>query len=204
MKHNRSAAKKQKAADIEQRLSRLQRELIAARANVTSLLGRFTAMEDEAEELRAKTDELTTEVELNKEKYLAKKHEADELRRELEATEVRLSELEDDLQEYQDEEDLSEDSKTRRRAQEDADADYEEETGESRTGGREHGFETREAILMYLALGIAPSRIVPAMGIAKFDFKGLVPTLRLVQNMRKELRVAVCILAAATAADPKV
>ena len=203
-KLKRASAKKKKKAEIETQLAGLRRDLKASRASCVEYMTRVEALEAEAAVLEAEKHELEADVAASKQKYLAKKHEADTLRSELEATEFTLSELEDKLKDYEGSIGASGDFEFQRKAQADADADYEEETGESRTGGREHGFETREVVLMHLALGIAPSMIVPAMRTAKFDFKGPNPKLRWVRNMRKELRVAVCILAAATAADPKV
>jgi hypothetical protein len=203
-KHNRAAAKKKKKAEIDTQLAGLRRDLLASRASCVEFMFRVEDLEAEAAVLEAEKHELEADVAASKQKYLAKKHEADTLRSELEGAEFTLSELEDQLKDYEDSIGASGDVEFRLKAQADADADYEEETGESRTGGREHAFETREVVLMHLALGIAPSMVVPAMRTAKFDFKGPNPKLRWVQNMRKELRVAVCILAAATAADPKV
>ena len=203
-KYKKAAAKKKKKVEIDTQLAGLRRDLLASRASCVEYMTRVEDLEAEAEVLEAEKHELEADVAASKQKYLAKKHEADTLRSELEATEFTLSELEDKLKDYEDSIGDKGDFEFRQKAQADADADYEEETGESRTGGREHGFETREVVLMHLALGIAPSMVVPAMRTAKFDFKGPNPKLRWVQNMRKELRVAVCILAAATAADPKV
>ena len=93
------------------------------------------------------------------------------------------------------------------KGREDADADYEEETGECRAKGkgREHPWQVRAKTCELLALGLAPSQVVPTLGIAGFEFtEGKVPKLRWVRAMRKELRVMCAILAAATAADPQV
>ena len=48
------------------------------------------------------------------------------------------------------------------------------------------------------------ARVSSCMRIGKFNFTGPQPKLRWVQPMRSELRVAVCMLAAASAADPEV
>jgi len=203
-KYKKAAAKKKKKAEIDTQLAGLRRDLLASRASCVEFMFRVEDLEAEAEALAAEKHDLEADVAENRKKYLAKKHEAETLRSELEATEFTLSELEDQLKDHEDSIGASGDFEYRRKAQADADADYEEETGESRTGGRVRAFETREVVLMHLALGIAPSMVVPAMKTAKFDFKGPNPKLRWVQNMRKELRVAVRILAAATAADSKV
>jgi hypothetical protein len=58
--------------------------------------------------------------------------------------------------------------------------------------------------MKYLALGIEPSKVLTCMRIGKFNFTGPQPKLRWVQHMRSELRVAVCMLAAASTADPEI
>ena len=58
--------------------------------------------------------------------------------------------------------------------------------------------------MKYLALGIAPSSVSSCMRIGKLNFTGPQPKLHWVQHMRSELRVAVCMLAAASTADPEV
>ena len=203
-KYKKAAAKKKKKVEIDTQLAGLRRDLLASRASFVKVMTRVEELEAEAEVLEAEKHELEADIAASKQKYLAKKHEADRLRSDLEATELKLSELEDEFREYEDSAAADGDFEFRRKAREHSDADYEEAMGESRKGGREHRFETREAVLINLALGLAPSQIVHVMRAFKFDFNGLVPKLRWVQNMRKELRVAVCILAAATAADPKV
>ena len=126
------------------------------------------------------------------------------LRMDLHATENKLAEMEEQLQDFQDEFACSANTTAFRKARADADADYEEETGECANAGRQHPHEVREAVMKYLALGIAPSRVSSCMRIGKFNFTGPQPKLRWVQLMRSELRVAVCMLAAASAADPEV
>ena len=113
-----------------------------------------------------------------------------------------MFELEVALQKLEDEGACDAERKARGKALDDIEAYEEEETGESK--GRQHSHEVREAVMMFLALGIAPSKVLPALAVSKIDFNGRLPKLRWIQNMRKELRVVVCILAAATAADREV
>ena len=73
--------------------------------------------------------------------------------------------------------------------------------------GRGYPLELREEVMRFHALGIQPSSIYPAL-LWKFEQHGLVgdkrPSLWWIYHMRKELRVAVLLLAAASAADPEV
>ncbi len=59
--------------------------------------------------------------------------------------------------------------------------------GECANAGRQHPHELREAAMKYLALKIAPSKVLSCMRIGKFNFTGPQPKLRWVQHMRSEL-----------------
>ena len=100
------------------------------------------------------------------------------LRKDLHVTENKLAEMEEKLQEFQGELACSANKTAFRKAQADADADYEEETGECANAGRQHPHEVREAVMKYLALGIAPSSVSSCMRIGKLNFTGPQPKLR--------------------------
>jgi len=70
--------------------------------------------------------------------------------------------------------------------------------------GRKHTFEVRVAIQNLLALGIAPSQVIPSLEVGNFPFPAGEPSLDFVRKMRRELRVVLLALAANTAADPSV
>ena len=75
------------------------------------------------------------------------------------------------------------------------------------SAGRDYPLELRAEVMRFHALGIQPSAIYPALQW-RFEQHGLVgdkrPSLWWIYHMRKELRVAVLLLAAASAADPEV
>ena len=75
-------------------------------------------------------------------------------------------------------------------------------TGEPR-GGRQHSNQVRIAISKALALGLAPSQVVPMLRAGQVNFEGHEPKLDFVRRMRRELRVTIVTLAAAAAADPR-
>ena len=78
---------------------------------------------------------------------------------------------------------------------------YEESAGVK--AGRTYPPEFREKVLKLLALRVPPSSIIPILqGDLPEGFDA--PCLTWVYNMRRELRVAVLLLAAAAAADPSV
>jgi len=70
--------------------------------------------------------------------------------------------------------------------------------------GRKNTFEVRVAIQNLLALGIAPSQVIPSLEVGNFPFPAGEPSLDFVRKMRRELRVVLLALAANTAADPSV
>jgi hypothetical protein len=91
-----------------------------------------------------------------------------------------------------------------RRDQQDADFTITEKV-EGSDRGRQHPFKARLAMHRMLAIGVAPSMVVEALSIGGGDvFDGREPTVNFVRLMRRETRVVVCTLAAATAASPKV
>jgi len=193
MKTNRKLAKVKKNAEVAAELAVLRAELKVTRGYLVTSGRRIGELEAEVAALEAERDELGAEVD-----------KSNDLRIDLHVTENKLAEMEEKLQEFQDEVACSANKTAFRKAQADADADYEEDTGECANAGRQHPHEVRDAAMKYLALGIAPSRVSSCMRIGKFNFTGPQPKLRWVQHMRSELRVAVCMLAAASAADPEV
>ena len=90
--------------------------------------------------------------------------------------------------------------KRARAAQSDVDGDYDEEKPKAGPA-RKHTFEVRVAISSLLALGINPSAVITALQVTNFQFPGGVPRLDFVRKMRRELRIMVLAMAAATAAD---
>ena len=86
------------------------------------------------------------------------------------------------------------------------DALYEGEDKAERVRGppRKHGFKVRVAIHKLLALGIDPSRVIPSLSVAEFEFPAGVPTLDFVRKMRSETNIVLMAMAATTAADPAV
>jgi chromosome segregation ATPase len=204
MKTNRKLAKAKKNAEVTADLAVLRAELKVTRGYLVISGRRIGVLEAEVAALEAKRDELGAEVDKSNDMARTKTREVWALRKDLHATENKLAEMEEELQEFQDEVACSANKTAFRKAQADADADYEEDTGECANAGRQHPHEVREAAMKYLALGIAPSRVSSCMRIGKFNFTGPQPKLRWVQHMRSELRVAVCMLAAASAADPEV
>ena len=204
MKTNRKLAKVKKNAEVAAELAELRAELKVTRGYLVISGRRISELEAEVAALEAERDEPGAEVDKSNDMARGKTREVMALRMDLHATENKLAEMEEKLQEFQDEVACSANKKAFRKAQADADADYEEDTGECANAGRQHPHEVREAAMKYLALGIAPSRVSSCMRIGKFNFTGTQPKLRWVQHMRSELRVAVCMLAAASAADPEV
>ena len=202
MKTNRKLAKVKKNAEVAAELAELRAELKVTRGYLVISGRRIGELETEIAALEAERDELGAAVDKSNDMARGKTREVIALRIDLHATENKLAEMEEQLQDFQDEFACSANTTTFRKAQ--ADADYEEETGECANAGRQHPHEVREAVMKYLALGIAPSRVSSCMRIGKFNFTGPQPKLRWVQHMRSELRVAVCMLAAASAADPEV
>ena len=202
MKTNRKLAKVKKNAEVAAELAELRAELKVTRGYLVTSGRRIGELEAEIAALEAERDELGAEVEKSNVMARGKTREVMALRMDLHATENKLAEMEEKLQEFQDEIACSANKTAFRKAQ--ADADYEEDTGECANAGRQHPHEVREAAMKYLALGIAPSRVSSCMRIGKINFTGPQPKLRWVQHMRSELRVAVCMLAAASAADPEV
>ena len=204
MKINRKLAKVKKNAEVAAELAELRAELKVTRGYLVISGRRIGELETEIAALEAERDELGAEVEKSNDMARGKTREVMALRMDLHATENKLAEMEEQLQDFQDEFACSANTTAFRKAQADADADYEEETGECANAGRQHPHEVREAAMKYLALGIAPSSVSSCMRIGKLNFTGPQPKLRWVQHMRSELRVAVCMLAAASAADPEV
>ena len=204
MKTNRKLAKVKKNAEVAAKLADLRAALKVTRGDLVTSGRRIGELEAEVAALEAERDELGAEVDKSNDMARGKTREVMALRKDLHVTENKLAEMEEQLQDFQDEFACSANTTAFRKAQADADADYEEETGECANAGRQHPHEVREAAMKYLALGIAPSRVSSCMRIGKFNFTGPQPKLRWVQHMRSELRVAVCMLAAASAADPEV
>ena len=89
-------------------------------------------LEGEVEVLQAANEGLESEADKNSEKLKAKAAEAAQYRAELVFNENRLAELEEKLQDYDDDVALSANSKARKQAEADQDADYTEETGEDK------------------------------------------------------------------------
>jgi hypothetical protein len=61
--------------------------------------------------------------------------------------------------------------------------------------------------MMTLALGVSPSKVIPALCIGttwKARFGSTPPKLRLIQAQRKDVQVVNCMLAASSAADEQV
>ena len=181
------------------KLASLKEALETARSTVEKLL--IEAVERDAEMAEVEAV-LEAETKVLKKKLTDKDKELSRYVQGLASAEDRMLELEDELRKLEDERECDAESTARRKALDDLEAYEEEETGESK--GRQHSHEVREAVMMFLALGIAPSKVTPALAVSKVDFNGRQPKLRWIQNMRKELRVVVCILAAATAADREV
>ena len=204
MKTKRKLAKVKKNAEVAAKLADLRAALKVTRGDLVTSGRRIGELEAEVAALEAERDELGAEVEKSNDMARGKTREVMALRKDLHVTENKLAEMEEQLQDFQDEFACSANTTAFRKAQADADADYEEETGECANAGRQHPHEVREAAMKYLALGIAPSRVSSCMRIGKINFTGPQPKLRWVQHMRSELRVAVCMLAAAIAADPEV
>ena len=204
MKTKRKLAKVKKNAEVAAKLADLRAALKVTRGDLVTSGRRIGELEAEVAALEAERDELGAKVDKSNDMVRGKTREVMALRKDLHVTENKLAEMEEQLQDLQDEFACSANKTAFRKAQADADADYEEETGECANAGRQHPHEVREAVMKYLALGIAPSRVSSCMRIGKFNFTGPQPKLRWVQLMRSELRVAVCMLAAASAADPEV
>ena len=204
MKTKRKLAKVKKNAEVAAKLADLRAALKVTRGDLVTSGRRIGELEAEVAALEAERDELGAEVDQSNDMARGQTREVWALRQDLHATENKLAEMEEQLQDFQDEFACSANTTAFRKAQADADADYEEETGECANAGRQHPHEVREAAMKYLALGIAPSRVSSCMRIGNFNFTGPQPKLRWVQLMRSELRVAVCMLAAASAADPEV
>ena len=204
MKTNRKLAKVKKNAEVATELAELRAELKVTRGDLVISGRRIGELETEIAALEAERDELGAAVDKSNDMARGKTREVMALRKDLHVTENKLAEMEEQLQDLQDEFACSANKTAFRKAQADADADYEEETGECANAGRQHPHEVREAAMKYLALGIAPSSVSSCMRIGELNFTGPQPKLRWVQHMRSELRVAVCMLAAAFAADPEV
>jgi hypothetical protein len=65
-----------------------------------------------------------------------------------------------------------------------------------------HGFEVRLRIITLLAIGVPASIVVSTLLASAFKFPGNVPRINFVRNMRSELRIVVCALAATACAQP--
>ena len=150
--------------------------------------------------------ELTTRTAACSQMLAHKTKEAERYREKYHAVEDRMAELQDKLEELGQDKECAAASKARQKQSAEDEAYDEEDTGESKT--RQHSHEVREAVMMALALGLPPSKVVPCLCIgltweSRFG-NAKPPKLRWIQELRKELRVVNCILAASTAADPQV
>jgi hypothetical protein len=146
---------------------------------------------------------LETESAVWKSKFTDKAAEANRYREKFSAVEERLAELEDALEGFKANEECAAVMKARREQSAEDEAYDEEDTGKSKS--RQHSHKVREAVMMILALGISPSKVIPALCVGttwEARFGSAPPKLRWIQNLCKELRVVNCILAASTAADP--
>ena len=182
-------------ATVTKEAAKLRRELVtltemakAKEAEASALAEKLALTEEELEAKKLVTAEV-----IKKNKALVAR--CDEL-------EYALTELEDQM-EAKNFENAVLGLERARAAQNDVDGDYDEEKPKSGPA-RKHTFEVRVAISSLLALGINPSAVIPALQVTNFLFPGGVPRLDFVRKMRRELRIMVLALAAATAADPAV
>jgi chromosome segregation ATPase len=151
MKTNRKLAKVKKNAEVAAELAELRAELKVTRGALVTSGRRIGELEAEIAALEAERDELGAEVDKSNDMARGKTREVMALRMDLHATENKLAEMEEKLQEFQDEVACSANKTAFRKAQADADADYEEDTGECANAGRQHPHEVREAAMKYLA-----------------------------------------------------
>ena len=194
----------------KRRLERSTASLTAEVATVTKeaakLLGTLT---ETAKVKEAKASALAEKLALTEEELEAKKLVTAEVIKKNKALVARCDELEYALTELEDQMEAKNFDNAvlglerARAAQNDVDGDYDEEKPKSGPA-RKHTFEVRVAISSLLALGINPSAVIPALQVTNFLFPGGVPRLDFVRKMRRELRIMVLALAAATAADPAV
>jgi len=176
------------AGDLRRKIASLSEAHTAAEAEASALADALSMSEEQLAAQKLRSAEL-----IKKNKILGSR--CDEL-------EYAVLELEDKIEEGQFQKAVS-GMERARSAQADVDEDYDEEKPKG-APSRQHPFEVRVALSGFLALGINPSAVVPALKQVNFQFPGEVPRLDFVRKIRRELRVMVLALAAATAADPSV
>jgi hypothetical protein len=208
-KWNRKRAKQAASEKLKSTVADLQAQVEAVRREARAAQAAADSRNDEVAELTAHKARLENALEIEsaawKSKFADKAAEAQRYREKYYAVEERMAELEDELEELKASEECAAVMKARREQSAEDEAYDEEDTGESKS--RQHSHEVREAVMMILALGISPSKVIPALCVGttwEARFGSAPPKLRWIQNECKELRVVNCILAASTAADPQV